>query len=502
MDVLGNLGLGFSVALAPANLLYCFLGVLLGTIIGVLPGLGPVATISILLPFTFGLQPHTALIMLAGIYYGAQYGGSTTAILVNLPGESSSVVTAIDGHQMARRGKAGLALATAALASFLAGSFATLVLAAAAPSLAEVALQFGPADYFSLMVFGLVAAVILAHGSVVKAVGMILVGMLLGTIGIDVNTSVPRFTFGIPQFGDGIEFAVIAMGIFGIGETIVNLERSGAARPYVEAVRKLWPAPRELRAMLAPAWRGTLLGSALGVLPGGGPVLASFSAYALEKKISREPERFGQGAIEGVAGPEAANNGAAQASFIPLLTLGLPSNAVMALMVGALMMHGLHPGPQLMQAKPELFWGLVASMWLGNLMLVVLNLPLVGIWAKLLTMPYRLLYPAILLICAIGVYSINNSALDVLVASVFGLVGYLLYRLHCEPAPLLLGFILGPLIEENLRRALLISHGDPYVFIQRPISCTFLALTAVLVVILAAPLIRSGRERVFKESGT
>jgi len=500
MDVLANLGLGFSVALAPMNLLYGFLGVLLGTVIGVLPGLGPVATISILLPFTFSLQPQAALIMLAGIYYGAQYGGSTTAILVNLPGESSSVVTAIDGHQMARQGKAGLALATAALASFLAGSFATFVIALAAPALAEVALQFGPADYFSLMVFGLVGAVILAHGSVLKAVGMILVGMLLGMIGIDVNTSVPRFTFGVPQFGDGIDFAVIAMGIFGIGETILNLERTGAARTYVQAVKSLWPKLRELRAMLPPACRGTLLGSALGILPGGGPVLASFSAYALEKKIAAKPEQFGQGAIEGVAGPEAANNGAAQTSFIPLLTLGLPANAVMALMIGALMMHGLHPGPQLMRDKPELFWGLVASMWTGNLMLVILNLPLVGIWARLLTLPYRFLYPAILLICAIGVYSINNSALDVLVATVFGFVGYLLYRLNCEPAPLLLGFILGPLIEENLRRALVISHGDPSVFVQRPISCTFLALTAVLIVVLAAPAIRSGRERVFRET--
>ena len=500
MDVLANLGLGFSVALAPMNLLYGFLGVLLGTVIGVLPGLGPVATISILLPFTFSLQPQAALIMLAGIYYGAQYGGSTTAILVNLPGESSSVVTAIDGHQMARQGKAGLALATAALASFLAGSFATFVIALAAPALAEVALQFGPADYFSLMVFGLVGAVILAHGSVLKAVGMILVGMLLGMIGIDVNTSVPRFTFGVPQFGDGIDFAVIAMGIFGIGETILNLERTGAARTYVQAVKSLWPKLQELRAMLPPACRGTLLGSALGILPGGGPVLASFSAYALEKKVSAKPEQFGQGAIEGVAGPEAANNGAAQTSFIPLLTLGLPANAVMALMIGALMMHGLHPGPQLMRDKPELFWGLVASMWTGNLMLVILNLPLVGIWAKLLTLPYRFLYPAILLICAIGVYSINNSALDVLVATVFGFVGYLLYRLNCEPAPLLLGFILGPLIEENLRRALVISQGDPSVFVQRPISCTFLVLTAVLIVVLAAPAIRSGRERVFRET--
>jgi putative tricarboxylic transport membrane protein len=499
MDVLANLGLGFSVALAPLNLLYGFLGVLLGTVIGVLPGLGPVATISILLPFTFSLAPQTALIMLAGIYYGAQYGGSTTAILINLPGESSSVVTAIDGNQMARQGKAGLALATAALASFLAGTFATFVIALAAPALAEVALKFGPADYFSLMVFGLVAAVILAHGSVVKAIGMILVGMLLGTVGIDVNTSVPRFTFGIPQFGDGMDFAVIAMGIFGIGETIINLERTGTARAYMQKISNLWPKLRELKAMIAPALRGTLLGSALGILPGGGPVLASFSAYALEKRLSAEPERFGKGALQGVAGPEAANNGAAQTSFIPLLTLGLPANAVMALMIGALMMHGLHPGPQLMRDKPELFWGLIASMWVGNLILVVLNLPLVGIWAKMLTVPYRYLYPAVLIICCIGVYSVNNSALDVLIAAAFGFVGYVLYRLKCEPAPLLLGFILGPLIEENLRRALVISQGDPAVFVQRPISLTFLFLTLVLVVVLAAPMIRSGRERVFKE---
>jgi len=499
MDVLSNLWLGFSVALSPWNLLYGFLGVLLGTIIGVLPGLGPVATISILLPFTFGLAPQAALIMLAGIYYGAQYGGSTTAILINLPGESSSVVTAIDGNQMARQGQAGLALATAAIASFLAGTFATLVIAVAAPALAEAALKFGPADYFSLMVFGLIAAVLLAHGSVVKAIGMILVGMLLGTVGIDVNTSVPRFTFGIPQFGDGMDFAVIAMGIFGIGETIVNLERSGTARVYMEKIKSLWPRPRDLKAMLAPAARGTLLGSALGVLPGGGPVLAAFSAYALEKKVSAQPERFGKGAIEGVAGPEAANNAAAQTSFIPLLTLGVPANAVMALMMGALMMHRLHPGPQLMNDRPELFWGLIASMWIGNLMLVVLNLPLVGIWAKMLTVPYRFLYPAVLIICCIGVYSVNNSALDILIATLFGFVGYLLYRLKCEPAPLLLGFILGPLIEENLRRALVITQGNPMVFIERPISATFLALTLVLIVVLAAPMIRAGRERVFKE---
>jgi TctA family transporter len=500
MGFFDDLAFGFSVAFMPWNLLYGFIGVLLGTIIGVLPGLGPVATISILLPITFTLEPQQAMIMLAGIYYGAQYGGSTTAILVNLPGESSSVVTTIDGHQMARRGQAGLALATAALASFLAGTIATFIIALAAPALAEVALKFGPADYFSLMVFGLVAAVILAHGSVVKAIGMILVGMLLGTIGIDVNTSVPRFTFGIPQFGDGIDFAVIAMGIFGIGETVANLERGEENRTLQTSELKLWPSASDLRAIIAPALRGTALGSGLGILPGGGTVLSAFSAYALEKKVSKTPERFGQGAIEGVAAPEAANNAAAQTSFIPLLTLGLPSNAVMALMIGALMMHGLNPGPQLIRDKPELFWGLIASMWVGNLMLVILNLPLVGIWARLLTIPYRFLYPAILLICGIGVYSINNSALDVIIASVFGFVGYVFYRLRCEPAPLLLGFILGPLIEENLRRALLISHGDPSVFIARPISGTFLVLTAVLIVILAAPAIRMARSRTFTES--
>ena len=500
MDLLTQLALGFKVALTLQNLAYGFLGTVLGTLVGVLPGLGPVATISILLPITFALPAQAALIMLAGIYYGAQYGGSTTAILVNLPGESSSVVTTLDGYQMARNGEAGLALATAALASFLAGTVATCIIAAFAPALAELALKFGPADYFSLLLFGLVAAVILAHGSVIKAIAMILAGMLLGLMGIDVNSSQERFTFGVPDFGDGIDFAVIAMGLFGLGETIANLERKEEARTFLGRVGGLMPTRQQLKAMLAPALRGTALGSALGILPGGGPVLASFSAYALEKKVSSQPERFGKGALEGVAGPEAANNAAAQTSFIPLLTLGLPANAVMALMIGALMMHGIAPGAQLVTSKPDLFWGLVASMWIGNLMLVVLNLPLIGIWVKLLAVPYRLLYPAILLVCCIGVYSINRNPLDVLLASLFGFLGYLFQHLRCEPAPLLLGFILGPMLEENLRRAFVISHGSPMVFLERPISCTFLALTAVLIVVLAAPAIRSGRERVFRES--
>lgn len=500
MEFLGNLALGLGVALSPTALLYCFVGTVLGTLIGVLPGLGPVATISILLPLTFSLPPQAAIIMLAGIYYGAQYGGSTTAILVNLPGESSSVVTAIDGYQMARQGRAGPALATAGIASFIAGTIATCIIAAAAPALAEMALKFGPADYCSLMIFGLVTAVILASGSVLKAIGMILVGVLLGCVGIDVNTSVPRYTFGIPQFGDGIDFAVIAMGIFGIGETINNLCRPKESRGYVSDYSGLMPTKADFKAFLPPALRGTALGSVLGILPGGGPVLASFSAYSLEKKVSSTPERFGKGAIEGVAAPEAANNAAAQTSFIPLLTLGFPSSAVMALMVGALMMQGIHPGPQLITQKPDLFWGLIASMWIGNMMLLVLNLPLVGIWARLLTIPYRLLYPAILLICCIGVYSINKSALDVLLATLFGLVGFVLYRLECEPAPLLLGFILGPMLEENMRRALLISKGDFMVFLERPISLTFLVMTAALLVMLVAPVFRATREEAFRDS--
>ncbi len=498
-QLLNNIGFGLDVALNPANLLYCFVGTLLGTMIGVLPGLGPVATISVLLPLTFSLEPQAAMIMLAGIYYGAQYGGSTTAILINLPGESSSVITALDGYQMARQGRAGAALATAGISSFLAGTVATVIIAVAAPPLAEVALKFGPADYCALMLFGLVTAVVLANGSVLKAIGMILLGLLLGCIGIDVNSSVPRYTFGIPEFGDGIEFAIIAMGIFGIGETLANLSRSSEERGYIRSYDRLMPSLADLKAMLPPALRGTALGSTLGVLPGGGPVLAAFSAYSLEKKISKTPDRFGRGAIEGVAAPEAANNAAAQTSFIPLLTLGFPSSAVMALMIGALMMQGIHPGPELLTKNPALFWGLIASMWVGNLMLIVLNLPLVGMWAKLLTVPYRYLYPAILAVTCIGVYSINKNWFDVMVAGVFGLLGFVFYRLRCEPAPLLLGFILGPMIEENLRRTLLITKGDYSVFVTRPISLTFLLLTVALLVVTFLPSIRTAREKAFQE---
>jgi TctA family transporter len=499
MELFANLGLGFSVALAGTNILYCFIGVLLGTLIGVLPGIGPVATIAMLLPTTFVLPPVSALIMLAGIYYGAQYGGSTTAILVNLPGEVSSVVTCLDGHQMARQGKAGKALGVAALGSFFAGSVSTLLIAAFAPPLAEVALKFGPADYFSLMVLGLIAAVVLAHGSLIKAIAMIILGLLVGLVGTDVNSGVARFNFGLPELIDGIGIGPIAMGIFGFGEIIRNLEHTEKREVFTKTVTGLLPNWKDIKECTPAVLRGTALGSFLGILPGGGAVLGAFSAYTLEKKLAKDPSRFGKGAIEGVAAPESANNAASQTSFIPLLTLGIPSNPVMALMIGAMIIHGIQPGPQIMTAKPDLFWGMVASMWVGNLMLVILNLPLIGVWVKLLSVPYRLLYPAILIFCCIGVYSISNAWMDVLIAAACGFLGYLFYKLECEPAPLLLGFVLGPMMEENLRRALLLSRGDPMVLFTRPISATLLVLSFLLVLIVMAPAVRKKREEAFVE---
>ena len=500
MDLFANLATGFSVALTATNLLYAFFGVLLGTLIGVLPGIGPVPTIAMLLPITYALPPVSALIMLAGIYYGAQYGGSTTAILVNLPGESSSVVTCIDGYQMARKGRAGTALAVAAIGSFIAGTFATLVVAAFAPPLAEVALKFGPAEYFSLMVLGLIAAVVLASGSLVKAIGMIVLGLLLGLIGTDVNSGLQRFSFGVPELSDGIGFVVIAMGLFGFAEIIVNLEHREAREVFTSKVSGLWLKWHDFKQAFPAMVRGTLLGSGLGILPGGGALLSSFASYTLEKKLTKRPAEFGKGAIEGVAGPESANNAGAQTSFIPLLTLGIPPNAVMALMVGAMTIHSIQPGPQVMTSNPQLFWGLIASMWIGNLMLVVLNLPMIGIWVKLLQVPYRLLYPAILVFCCIGVYSLQNNVFDVLMTAVFGLLGWIFVKLECEPAPLLLGFILGPLMEENLRRALLLSRGDATVFVTRPLSATLLGIAAVLLLIVAAPQIRRKREEAFHEA--
>jgi TctA family transporter len=499
MEIFSNLALGFGVAMSPFNLLMCLVGVLLGTLIGVLPGVGPIATIAMLLPVTFNLNPVAALIMLAGIYYGAQYGGSTTAILVNIPGESSSVVTCLDGYQMARQGRAGPALATAAIGSFFAGCVATLVVAMFAPPLAEVALKFGPSEYFSLMVLGLVAAVVLAHGSLVKAIGMVLLGLLLGLVGTDVNSGVLRFAFGISELADGIGFVTVAMGMFGLAEIIANLEHKGAREVFTSKVTHLWPTKQDWKRIVGPILRGTFLGSALGILPGGGALLASFGAYTLEKKVSKYAHEFGKGAIEGVAAPESANNAGAQTSFIPLLTLGIPSNAVMALMIGAMMIQGIAPGPQVMTERPQLFWGMIASMWIGNLMLVVLNLPLIGMWVKLLSVPYRILYPSILVFMAIGVFSLSNNPFDVFLMALFGLLGYICVKLECEPAPMILGFILGPLMEENLRRAMLLSRGDPLVFFQKPISASFLVVSLILLAIIALPNIRKKREEVFVE---
>ncbi len=497
--LLTNLGMGFGVALTAPNLLYCLTGAFLGTLIGVLPGIGPVATIAMLLPITFTLPPVSALIMLAGIYYGAQYGGSTTAILVNLPGEASSVVTMLDGYQMARQGRAGPALAIAAIGSFFAGCISTLLLATAAPPLAELAFKFGPAEYFSLMVLGLVAAVVLAHGSLLKAIGMILLGLLLGLVGTDVNSGAQRFTFGLPQLSDGIGFVVVGMGVFAFAEIIRNLEMTGERQVFTSGLSGLMPTRADLKASWKAILRGTGIGSLLGILPGGGAVLASFSAYTLEKKVAKDPSRFGKGAIEGVAAPESANNAAAQTSFIPMLTLGIPPNPVMALMIGAMTIQGIQPGPQVMSQRPELFWGMIASMWVGNLMLLVLNLPLIGIWVRLLKVPYRLLYPAIMMFCCIGVYSLSNQAMDVVLTALFGLLGYWFLKLDCEPAPLLLGFILGPMMEENLRRAMLIARGDWSVFVTRPLSLSLLLLAAALLLMIVAPTIRKKREEAFQE---
>ena len=499
MDVLSNLGLGFAVALTLQNIAYCFIGVLLGTVIGVLPGIGPVTTVAMLLPISFTLAPESALILLAGIYYGAQYGGSTTAILVNIPGEASSVVTTIDGHQMARQGRAGPALGIAAIGSFFAGCVSTLLIAFAAPPLAAIALQFGPAEYFSLMVCGLIAAVVLAHGSLIKAIAMVVLGLLLGLVGTDVNSGSRRFNFGMTGLADGIEFVALSMAIYGIAEVAYNLEKKQETSIVTGAVGRVWPSLADLKFCTGAILRGTSLGAILGVLPGGGALLAAFAAYTLEKNVAKEPRRFGQGDIRGVAAPESANNAGAQTSFIPMLTLGIPGNPTMAMMIGALMIHGIAPGPRVMTDRPGLFWGLIASMWLGNLMLVILNLPMDGVWVRLLRVPYRLLYPAIIVFCCIGAYTINSKPFDAYVMAFFAIFGYVALKLDCEPAPLILGFVLGPMMEENLRRALLISRGDPSVFVSEPISLAFLIASALLLVVVAAPSIRTKREQALQE---
>src|ERR671917_571048 len=469
-DIISNLALGFGVAFSLTNFALCFLGVLVGTLIG-----------------------------LAGIYYGAQYGGSTTAILVNIPGEAASVVTTLDGHQMARQGRAGVALGIAAIGSFFAGTVATLVIAGLAVPLTRLALIFGPAEYFSLMVMGLVFAVVLARGSILKAIIMILMGVLLSTVGTDLETGQERMTFGSPFLADGIDFAVLAMGLFGIAEVMRNLDHTETRDVVRQAIGRLLPNRDDFKQSYKPVLRGTFIGAALGILPGNGAVLAPFATYTLEKKLAKNPKRFGLGAIEGVAGPESANNAGAQTSFIPLLTLGIPPNAVMALMVGAMTIHGIVPGPQVMTKNPNLFWGMIASMWVGNLMLLIINLPLVGLWVRLLKVPYRLMFPAIVMFCCIGIYSINSLPTDIMFIGFFGLVGYMLIKFGFEPAPMLLGFVLGRLMEENLRRALLISRGDMMTFLDRPISAGLLAVAVILLVIALLPTVRKSRDEVFVE---
>ena len=499
MDILANLATGFGVALSPSNLFLCLIGCLVGTLIGVLPGVGPIATIAMLMPLTFKVDPTGALIMLAGIYYGAQYGGSTTAILVNIPGEATSVVTTLDGHQMAKQGRAGAALGIAAIGSFIAGCFATVLIAALGVPLTKLALLFGPAEYFSLMVMGLVFATVLARGSILKAVAMILVGLLLSTVGQDLETGQERLTFGWSELADGVDFAVLAMGVFGFAEVIRNLENPEARDVVKSKIGPLMPTADDFRKSAMPIARGTLVGSILGILPGNGALLGPFASYTMEKKLAKDPSRFGRGAIEGVAGPESANNAGAQTSFIPLLTLGIPPNAVMALMVGAMTIHGIVPGPQVMSKSPQLFWGMIASMWIGNLMLVIINLPLIGMWVKLLKVPYRLMFPAIMIFCCIGIYSINNNPIEVMLTAFFGVVGYLLVKMGFEPAPMLLGYVLGKLMEENLRRAMIISRGDMMTFIERPVSAGLLLVAALLLVVALLPSISKKRDVVFTE---
>jgi len=497
MELINNLGIGLSTAFTVANLLYCLAGVFLGTLIGVLPGLGPTATIAMLLPITFTLPPISSLIMLAGIYYGSQYGGSTTSILVNVPGEAASVVTALDGYQMALKGRAGVALATSAIGSFFAGTVATIILALFAPPLAEIALKFGPAEFFSLMVLGLLASLVLARGSLLHAAGMVALGLLLGLVGADVNTGTQRFTFDIPQLADGIGFVVVAMGMFGIAEVIRNLENEAGRSMIVSKITNLMPTREDWKRIIGPILRGTAIGSVLGILPGSGSILGSFAAYAIEKKVSPNSAEFGHGAIEGVAAPEAANNAGAQTSFIPMLTLGIPSNPVMALMIGAMIIQGIQPGPSVITEQPALFWGIIVSMWIGNLFLVILNLPMVGMWVKIVSVPYQFLFPAILVFCGIGVFSLNNTEFDVFTMALFGVIGYVFVKLDCEPAPMLLAFILGPMMEEYLRRALLLSRGNPMVFIERPISATMLGLGLAAIIAASLPAIYKKREEAF-----
>jgi TctA family transporter len=496
-NLLQNLVVGFSVALTLQNLAYCFMGVFLGTMIGVLPGIGPLATMAMLLPITYTLPPVSALIMLAGIYYGSDYGGSTTAILVNLPGEGSSVVTLMDGHPMAQQGRAGPALAMAAIGSFFAGCVGTLIIALVGPPLAAIALKFGSPEYFSLMVMALVCASVVGSGSLLKSLAMVVAGLLVGIVGTDVTSGKARFDFGVPELSDGIGIAVMAMGVFGLTEIFKNLGSAHIVPTILKGeIKGLMPRWQDLKICFGPMLRGSSIGAVFGPLPGLGSTISAFTSYMVEKKLAKDPSRFGKGAIEGVAGPESANNACAQTTFVPMLTLGIPGSASMALMLGAMMVHGITPGPQVMTARPDLFWGLIASMWIGNLMLLLLNLPLIGIWVKLLQVPYRMLFPVIITLMGIGIYSLNTSGTDVMLMAFFGFIGYILMKLGCSFPPLILAMVLGPLMEENLRRSMLLSDGDPMVFITRPISCGFMLATAALLLIFTLPALRKKRKEV------
>ncbi len=499
MDVFANLALGFATAVSPINLLYCLIGALAGTLVGVLPGISPVNTVAMLLPFTFGMNPTSAMIMLAGIFYGAQYGGSTSAILVNVPGETSAVVTCLDGHQMARQGRAGKALGIAAIGSFFAGCVATLVIALVSTPLAKLAMKFNSPEYFSLMVLGLICAVVLASGPPMKAIIMVVLGLLTGLVGIDVNSGSSRLTFGRMELADGMDFVPLVVGLFGIGEVVANLEVATDRNILKAKITDLFPSRREIRECFPAIVRGTGIGTMLGILPGGGAALPPFAAYAIEKKVSQHPERFGTGEIRGVASPESANNAGAQTSFIPMLTMGIPTNALMALMIGALMIHGIQPGPMVIQKQPELFWGLVASMWIGNLMLLVINLPLIGFWVALLKTPYRLMFPAIIMFCCVGAYASMNSVFSVWLMLGWGIAGYFFKKIGVQPAPLILGFVLGPLLEENFRRSMAVANGSAMVFFERPISAVFLVLALVFIVALLMPAIRGKREMLKEE---
>ncbi len=500
MDILSSLALGFGVALQPANLLACFIGVFIGTLVGVLPGIGPVSAMALLLPVTLSGSPEAGIIMMSGIYYGSMYGGSTTSILVNIPGEAASVVTCIDGHEMAKQGRAGPALGMAALGSFIAGTFAIILLMLIAPHLARFAVAFGPPEYFSLMLLGLTILAFMTQGSIAKALLMACLGIVLGLVGIDQINATARLTFDRLELIDGVGLVPVVMGLFGVAEILTNLENAQKREIMQARIGSLWPSRADWAASRWPLARGTVLGFFLGVLPGGGAVIASFASYAIEKKLSKTPERFGKGAIEGVAGPEAANNAAAGGAFIPLLTLGIPPNVVMALLLGAFIVHGLQPGPLMMTQNPQVFWGIVASMYIGNVMLLILNLPLIGMWVQVLKVPYKILFPMILLFCIIGVFCSGNAAFDVLVMTVFGVLGYLFRKFGYEAAPLVLAFVLGPLLENNLRKSLLLSQGDFRVFVERPISLVCLALAALALAAALLPGLAARRAVIAKDT--